>query len=113
MENLPRGICYILLLVLWDCAVTASVTYDHKAILVNGQRKILFSGSIHYPRSTPEVLSLDCFYNHQRVFIFHTEKLFVSHFSFSLVAVDVARPYSKGQRWRLRRYSNLCVLEWT
>ncbi|RYR53467.1 hypothetical protein Ahy_A06g028605 [Arachis hypogaea] len=39
------------------CDVTASVTYDHKAIVVNGQRKILFSGSIHYPRSTPQALS--------------------------------------------------------
>ncbi|MED6216476.1 hypothetical protein PIB30_008175 [Stylosanthes scabra] len=36
-------------------AVKASVTYDQKAIIVNGQRKILFSGSIHYPRSTPEM----------------------------------------------------------
>ncbi|KAK6128023.1 hypothetical protein DH2020_038226 [Rehmannia glutinosa] len=33
----------------------ASVSYDHKAISVNGQRKILISGSIHYPRSTPEM----------------------------------------------------------
>ncbi|XLR23410.1 hypothetical protein S83_051310, partial [Arachis hypogaea] len=33
---------------------TASITYDHKAIVVNGQKKILFSGSIHYPRSTPQ-----------------------------------------------------------
>ncbi|ESW26654.1 hypothetical protein PHAVU_003G137000 [Phaseolus vulgaris] len=55
MENLPRGIFYSLLLFLWVCAVTASVTYDHKAILVNGQRRILVSGSIHYPRSTPEM----------------------------------------------------------
>ena len=53
------------------------------------------------------------FCNHQRVFIFHTENLFVSQLSLSLVAVDVAGPYSKGQRWRLRRYWNLCVLEWT
>ncbi|XLR23360.1 hypothetical protein S83_051260, partial [Arachis hypogaea] len=37
-------------------AVTTSVTYDHKAIVVNGQRKILFSGSIHYPRSTPQLI---------------------------------------------------------
>ncbi|KAG4952088.1 hypothetical protein JHK85_045955 [Glycine max] len=33
----------------------ASVTYDRKAILINGQRRILFSGSIHYPRSTPDM----------------------------------------------------------
>jgi hypothetical protein len=46
----------ILLLCLWVCGVTASVTYDHKAIVIDGQRRILISGSIHYPRSTPEVL---------------------------------------------------------
>ncbi|XP_059434788.1 beta-galactosidase 3-like isoform X1 [Corylus avellana] len=28
-----------------------AVTYDRKAIIINGQRRILFSGSIHYPRS--------------------------------------------------------------
>ncbi|BAT76813.1 hypothetical protein VIGAN_01487000 [Vigna angularis var. angularis] len=55
MENLPKGFFYTLLLFLWVCAVTASVTYDHKAIIVNGQRRILISGSIHYPRSTPEM----------------------------------------------------------
>ncbi|PKA57292.1 Beta-galactosidase 2 [Apostasia shenzhenica] len=31
----------------------AAVAYDNKAIIINGQRKILISGSIHYPRSTP------------------------------------------------------------
>lgn len=36
-------------------AVAANVTYDHRAIVINGQRRILISGSIHYPRSTPEV----------------------------------------------------------
>lgn len=35
--------------------VQCSVTYDKKAIIINGQRRILISGSIHYPRSTPEV----------------------------------------------------------
>lgn len=32
-----------------------SVTYDRKAILIDGQRRILFSGSIHYPRSSPDM----------------------------------------------------------
>ena len=36
-------------------SVKATVTYDHKAVIINGQRRILLSGSIHYPRSTPEV----------------------------------------------------------
>ncbi|KAH7657472.1 Beta-galactosidase protein [Dioscorea alata] len=33
----------------------ASVSYDHRAVIVNGKRRILISGSIHYPRSTPEM----------------------------------------------------------
>ncbi|XP_043709682.1 beta-galactosidase 3-like [Telopea speciosissima] len=35
--------------------VQSSVTYDRKAVIINGQRKILISGSIHYPRSTPDM----------------------------------------------------------
>ncbi|XP_061345601.1 beta-galactosidase 3-like [Gastrolobium bilobum] len=35
--------------------VHSSVSYDRKAIVINGQRRILFSGSIHYPRSTPDM----------------------------------------------------------
>ncbi|KAI3872344.1 hypothetical protein MKX03_019611 [Papaver bracteatum] len=45
-----------LLLGLLLCSLSkASVTYDSKAIIINGQRRILLSGSIHYPRSTPEM----------------------------------------------------------
>ncbi|XP_044478813.1 beta-galactosidase 1-like [Mangifera indica] len=36
-------------------AVEASVSYDSKAITINGRRRILISGSIHYPRSSPEM----------------------------------------------------------
>ncbi|KAG5062218.1 hypothetical protein JHK85_003401 [Glycine max] len=42
-------------LVLCSHVARASVTYDRKALLINGQRRILFSGSIHYPRSTPDM----------------------------------------------------------
>lgn len=35
--------------------VECGVTYDSKAIVINGQRRILISGSIHYPRSTPDM----------------------------------------------------------
>ncbi|WJX28300.1 hypothetical protein P8452_17039 [Trifolium repens] len=45
----------LLFLCLCVCSVTSSVTYDHKAIVINGQRRILISGSIHYPRSTPQM----------------------------------------------------------
>ncbi|MED6137934.1 hypothetical protein PIB30_069637 [Stylosanthes scabra] len=33
----------------------AEVTYDGRSLIIGGHRKILFSGSIHYPRSTPQV----------------------------------------------------------
>jgi hypothetical protein len=36
-------------------AVECAVTYDKKAVMIDGQRRILFSGSVHYPRSTPDV----------------------------------------------------------
>ncbi|KAI3712856.1 hypothetical protein L1987_71424 [Smallanthus sonchifolius] len=35
--------------------IHCSVTYDSKSIVINGERRILISGSIHYPRSTPEM----------------------------------------------------------
>jgi hypothetical protein len=35
--------------------VECGVTYDHKALVINGERRILISGSIHYPRSTAEM----------------------------------------------------------
>ncbi|CAL5204392.1 unnamed protein product [Lathyrus oleraceus] len=31
------------------------VTYDGRSLIINGHRNILFSGSIHYPRSTPQM----------------------------------------------------------
>ncbi|CAO2826312.1 unnamed protein product [Amaranthus hypochondriacus] len=34
---------------------SADITYDNKGFIINGQRKILLSGSIHYPRSTPDM----------------------------------------------------------
>ncbi|KAH9700707.1 Beta-galactosidase 8 [Citrus sinensis] len=52
----------ILLLVLcWGLVVLATtsfganVTYDHRAVVIGGKRRVLISGSIHYPRSTPEM----------------------------------------------------------
>ncbi|KAK9735545.1 hypothetical protein RND81_04G211700 [Saponaria officinalis] len=31
------------------------VKYDGRSLIIGGQRKLLFSGSIHYPRSTPQM----------------------------------------------------------
>jgi hypothetical protein len=53
----PAVLAVAVALALAALAATASaaVTYDRKAVVVNGQRRILLSGSIHYPRSVPEV----------------------------------------------------------
>lgn len=34
---------------------TIGVTYDSRSLIVNGKRELMFSGSIHYPRSTSDV----------------------------------------------------------
>ncbi|CAL9081441.1 unnamed protein product [Musa acuminata var. zebrina] len=31
------------------------VSYDGRSLIINGRRELLFSGSVHYPRSTPEM----------------------------------------------------------
>ncbi|KAI3887657.1 hypothetical protein MKX03_014213, partial [Papaver bracteatum] len=36
-------------------ANASNISYDSRAIIINGQRRIIFSGAIHYPRSTPEM----------------------------------------------------------
>lgn len=33
------------------------VGYDHRALLIDGKRRMLISAGIHYPRATPEVLT--------------------------------------------------------
>ncbi|XP_027173993.1 beta-galactosidase 15, partial [Coffea eugenioides] len=38
-----------------SCAFAYDVSYDGRAIKINGERRILISGSIHYPRSTPSM----------------------------------------------------------
>lgn len=94
----------VVLLSSWD-SCEASVSYDSTAITVNGQRKILISGSIHYPRSTPEVyLSQMCSYFFSE---FRANGNFSSFYGFSFVncvfsyiiflgTADVARSYSEG-----------------
>lgn len=42
--------------VLWfENGISVKVSYDHKALIIDGKRRILQSGSVHYPRTTPEV----------------------------------------------------------
>jgi len=85
---------------------SASVSYDHKAITINGQRRILLSGSIHYPRSTPEVFHSNVFHGFFHFNFLPNGRLKVSSFS------DVAGSYSEGKGRRFGCDSNLCFLEW-
>lgn len=135
-------VLFILLMFFFSWA-SASVSYDHRAILINGKRRILISGSIHYPRSTPEVLLLQLLHimptwftgslSGSLCFCMFFKAVFdllgllkmVFGLFFALIEVkvllflwgflgvaDVAGSYTKGQRWRLGCYSDLCFLEW-
>ncbi|XP_047090032.1 beta-galactosidase 6-like [Lolium rigidum] len=44
-----------LCLLLAGPSAATNVTYDHRAIVIDGVRRVLVSGSIHYPRSTPDM----------------------------------------------------------
>ncbi|GLT33486.1 hypothetical protein SLA2020_080720 [Shorea laevis] len=39
----------------FERVLPSTVTYDHRALVIDGKRWVLLSGSTHYPRSTPEV----------------------------------------------------------
>ncbi|KAJ8506240.1 hypothetical protein OPV22_007126 [Ensete ventricosum] len=50
--------CCLLLLVassLYYIVCSTTVSHDGRALVIDGQRRVIFSGSIHYPRSTPEM----------------------------------------------------------
>ncbi|KAK1413859.1 hypothetical protein QVD17_29595 [Tagetes erecta] len=58
MWRMPRIKIVFLFVIIFSCvcsSIKATVSYDDKAIIINGRRRILMSGSIHYPRSTPEM----------------------------------------------------------
>ncbi|GJN08431.1 hypothetical protein PR202_ga26347 [Eleusine coracana subsp. coracana] len=52
---LPVAAAAMLVLCLSGVSQAANVTYDHRAVVIDGVRRVLVSGSIHYPRSTPDV----------------------------------------------------------
>ncbi|XP_058086630.1 beta-galactosidase 6 [Magnolia sinica] len=53
-----KGSSFVFLYVvcaLAQSAYGATVGYDHRALVIDGRRRVLISGSIHYPRSTPDM----------------------------------------------------------
>ncbi|GLT79076.1 hypothetical protein SLA2020_505830 [Shorea laevis] len=55
LNMLKSGMFLLVFFSGWVYVVTATVSYDGHAIIIDGKRRILISGSIHYPRSTPEM----------------------------------------------------------
>ncbi|OIW08574.1 hypothetical protein TanjilG_03250 [Lupinus angustifolius] len=56
-----RGTQNIVLFLLWFLSIyvtasfCANVTYDSRALVIDGKRRVLISGAIHYPRSAPQM----------------------------------------------------------
>lgn len=46
---------FLILITFFGLANSTIVSHDERAITIDGQRRILISGSIHYPRSTSDV----------------------------------------------------------
>ena len=71
---------FLLFLNAFGFACGRNVTYDGRSLIINGNHKILFSGSIHYPRSTPEVF----IYSFCYVYCFCFFSFFALHSLFSI-----------------------------
>ncbi|KAJ0478718.1 putative beta-galactosidase [Helianthus annuus] len=52
-------LCIVWLYILLFAEAANNVTYDSKSLIIDGQRKLLISAAIHYPRSVPAILDLD------------------------------------------------------
>ncbi|THG04592.1 hypothetical protein TEA_004670 [Camellia sinensis var. sinensis] len=58
MNDCSRFLVLTTIILLYYCfsfSFALDVSYDEKALTIDGERKIIISGSIHYPRSTPEM----------------------------------------------------------
>ncbi|GKV41631.1 hypothetical protein SLEP1_g49137 [Rubroshorea leprosula] len=56
MASPPRLVIFILALLFFTFSTYAiEVTFDSKSLMLDGERKLIISGSIHYPRSTADM----------------------------------------------------------
>ncbi|WOK96410.1 beta-galactosidase 3 isoform X1 [Canna indica] len=53
MDNEAHLLFFVLLLFFASAEASNNVTYDRRSLIIDGQRKLLISASIHYPRSVP------------------------------------------------------------
>ncbi|KAJ4824418.1 hypothetical protein Tsubulata_033284 [Turnera subulata] len=54
-DMFPASALVLILISLSSLCFAFDVTYDNRAIKIDGERKLIISGSIHYPRSTPQM----------------------------------------------------------
>lgn len=92
--SLSVWFCFVILSFIGSNAV--EVSHDGRAIIIDGKRRVLLSGSIHYPRSTPEVNILI----YLSTLISHPKRL--STLILVNLIIDVARVNPKSQRRRIR-----------
>ncbi|KAG8387697.1 hypothetical protein BUALT_Bualt02G0048200 [Buddleja alternifolia] len=55
MESRTSMLVFLLLVATTSFCFAVNVTYDGRALVIDGKRRVLVSGSIHYPRSSPEM----------------------------------------------------------
>ncbi|ESQ27378.1 hypothetical protein EUTSA_v10018129mg [Eutrema salsugineum] len=55
MASFRYSLAMFILMAVIGAGDAGNVTYDGRSLIIDGQHKILFSGSIHYPRSTPQM----------------------------------------------------------
>ncbi|RVX08579.1 Beta-galactosidase 8 [Vitis vinifera] len=58
MGNQDLVLLVLIAVCVFEGCYCKTVTYDHRALVIDGKRRVLQSGSIHYPRSMPEVSSI-------------------------------------------------------
>lgn len=81
------------------------VSYDGRSMIVNGERELLFSGSIHYPRMPVEV-SLTYLIWSRLFWTYGLTLLWWWNVS------DVAWHHKESQGRRVECYPDLCLLEY-
>lgn len=95
----------------------ANVTYDHRALVIDGRRRVLVSGSIHYPRSTPDVGAdyWNSHFGYRYNFVCVYVMVFVIFFFFFVLGSDVAGLDTEIERRWIGCDRDLCFLEfaWT
>jgi len=69
-----------------------NVSYDHRALIIDGHRRMLISAGIHYPRATPEVFN-SSFLNYYNLSTFLHSYMFGS--LISLLSTHSHKPFWK------------------